>query len=286
MRKFNTLINHEHPFRLLTSRIFVKIGISSFFIIDRKYYKIKFYPTSLSQALYINPNQRVEDENFFISYCREGDIVVDVGANIGTLTLLSASLVKKNGKVFSFEPHPRTYEYLLKNITLNKFSNIETFCYGVGDKDSVFELTDFSDAKSDDTTNYIIPNTENVKTTKIKVSCLDNLLPSTIKRINLLKIDTEGYELFVLRGAENILDKTDCIYYESYEPGYNRFGYKTQEVSNLLNRKGFKIFRVVGKSYICEIKDLDNYISYTSENLIAVKDIEVFIKRTGYKLER
>jgi len=282
IKKFNTLIHHEHPFRLLLIRLFMGSGISRLFTIDREYYKIRFYPTSLSQTLYLNPRDRQDDEDFFISYLREGDIVIDVGANIGTLTLLSASLTKEEGKVYSFEPNSRTYKYLLKNIKLNGFNNVETFCMALGDKTAIAELADL---RSDDMNHILSHKSENIRTIKIKLSKLDNLLTSSIKRINLLKIDTEGYELFVLKGAENVLDKTDCIYYESWEKHYTKFNYKTQDVLAFLSGKGFKIFRIIENELIREIKDPSNYESSQLENLIAVKDVEAFIKRTGWEVE-
>lgn len=282
IRKIRTLLNHEHPFKLLLTEILRRSGLSMLFIIDRHYYKIRFYSTSFSRALFIDPNSRKEDEDFFISYLKEGDMVIDIGANIGTLTLLSASLIKEDGKVYAFEPNPRTYKYLVKNIKLNGFKNIETFCMALGDKNSVAELADL---RADDMNYIITDKPENIRTVKTKLSKLDDALPSSLEKINLLKIDTEGYELFVLKGASNVLDKTDCIYYESWEKHFTKLNYRTQDIIVILKEKGYKIFRIVGKEHICEIKDASHYESSHLENLIAVKDVVAFIKRTGYKIE-
>ena len=91
--------------------------------------------------------------------------------------------------------------------------------------------------------------------------------------------------MFVLKGASNVLDKTDCIYYESWEKHFTKLNYRTQDILVLLKEKGFKIFRIVGKEHICEIKDTSHYQSSQLENLIAVKDVAAFIKRTAYKIE-
>jgi len=281
--KIKILLNHKHPFKLLIAEFLRKIGISMPFTIDRGNYKIRFYSTTYSRGLSVIPIDRQYDENFFISYLKKGDIVVDVGANIGTLTLLSASLVKERGKVYAFEANQKTYnKYLLKNIELNGFTNIETFCMALGDENSIAIL---SDLKSDGCNYIITGESKNIKTVKTKLARLADVIPSTIERINLLKIDTEGYELFVLKGAGNLLEKTDCIYYESYEGQYNRFAYKTKDVLALLSEKGFKIFRIIENELIREIKDQTNYISSQLENLIAVRDINAFVKRTGWKVE-
>jgi len=150
------------------------------------------------------------------------------------------------------------------------------------DENSVAELTNL---RNDDKNYIVADKLKNIGTVKTKVSRLDELFYFKIKRINLLKIDTEGYELFVLKGAENVLDKTDCIYYESWEKHYTKFNYKTQDVLAFLSGKGFKIFRIIENELIREIKDPSNYESSQLENLIAVKDIEAFIKRTGWEVE-
>src|SRR5260370_4391252 len=65
---------------------------------------------------------RVHEESttsLFRSIVKEGDVVVDVGANVGYFTLLAAKLTGSNGKVYAFEPEPRNYRYLLSNIQLN-----------------------------------------------------------------------------------------------------------------------------------------------------------------------
>ena len=283
IKKIKIVLNYEHPFKLIIVEFLRKIGISMPFLIDRGRYKIKYYSSTYSRGLYVIPHDRQYDEGFFIRYIKNGDIIVDIGANIGELTLLSASLSKENGKVYAFEANLKTYnKYLLKNIKLNDFHNIVPFCMALGDQNSVAELADL---KSDGC-NYIVESkSNNIRTVKTKLSRLEDLIPSTIQRINLLKIDTEGYELFVLKGAGNVLDKTDCIYYESYEGQYNRFAYQTKDVLSFLTRKSYKVFRIIKEEHICEIKDTSHYQSSQLENLIAVKDVGAFIKRTAYKIE-
>ena len=73
---------------------------------------------------------------------------------------------------------------------MNRFNNIKTFCIAIGAKNSVAELADL---RTDDM-NYIITDKPgNIRTIKTKLSSLDDVIPSSIEKINLLKIDTEGY---------------------------------------------------------------------------------------------
>jgi len=65
-----------------------------------------------------------ETTDYFLENVSEGDVVLDIGANIGYFTLLFASSVGKEGKVFSFEPEPSNFKILKKNAKINNFQNI------------------------------------------------------------------------------------------------------------------------------------------------------------------
>ena len=86
-------------------------------------YVLNFYPTSLSLALWINPHARKDDELFFERYLRANDNVIDVGANIGSLALRAASIVK-SGRVFAVEPHPQISKYLAEKTITSKLSDV------------------------------------------------------------------------------------------------------------------------------------------------------------------
>ncbi len=117
------------------------------FQISRNGYRLHFFPTKLSAILWIDSLERVHDEVFLERLLREGDIFIDVGANIGTHTLKAASLIKSNGRVYAYEPRPTVFGFLQKNIHLNGFINIEVFNVALGEKEGVLR---FSDLKSDD----------------------------------------------------------------------------------------------------------------------------------------
>jgi predicted methyltransferase len=80
---------------------------------------------------------RVHEEsttNLFRNIVKEGDVVVDLGANVGYFTLLTAKLVGRKGKVYAFEPEPRNYGYLLKNIQLNGYEHVVASQKAVADR--------------------------------------------------------------------------------------------------------------------------------------------------------
>ncbi len=135
--------------------------------------------------------------------------IFDIGANIGSTTLNFAKLVESEGKVFSFEPDPLNYSRVLKNISLNKFSNITLFNHGVG---AVKETVFLYNVNENNRGMLRILNqakeiNEFSKST-IEVDTIDNIIAEKkISKPDIIKIDVEGYELKVLKGAEKTLQK-------------------------------------------------------------------------------
>ena len=75
---------------------------------------MKFYPSYLSRILWVDPNHGhsgSEVENFVWKYLRAGDIFIDIGANIGTVTLEASKKIGDNGKIFSFEANPKIFGF-------------------------------------------------------------------------------------------------------------------------------------------------------------------------------
>ena len=270
------LLSKPKPFKFLISKLLVVSGISEKLKIQRNNYQLRFYPTALSAQLWVSPKDRIEDELFFKRYLKPGNNVIDLGANIGTLTIVSSIIVGNNGRVYSIEAHPKIYQYLLGNIELNNFlKNIETYNYAVGEDTKIVV---FTDDNSDDQ-NQVSTNGKGISVPMIR---LDEL-PIEDLNIDLLKIDVEGYEKFVFEGGSNILSRTQCIYFESNEKHFTKFGYHTSDIIALLKKQGFNCFKIAKNSTISPLPN--NYTSIGNENLIAVKDINIFITKTNYVLD-
>lgn len=268
----SVVLNQKQPFRFIYSILLWRTRLCQLFTIDRGLYRIQFFPTALSATYWVNPDDREADEDFFISYLKGGDIVLDIGANIGTLTLTAASIVGDSGKVFSIEAHPVIYRYLQKNVALNGFRNICLFNVAIGNTKGIVS---FSNKLSDDQNEIIMTNG-----LQIHVEKLDDLLFDKLEEVSyiaLLKVDVEGYEKFVFQGAHKILQKTSCVYFENWERLYAKYGYTSSEVLNMLRSCGFDIYRIKGDKIILISSTYDADIS---ENLLAIRDLSDFMKRT------
>lgn len=264
----------EKPFRYILGKMLVYTKLCLFFSIKRKHYKLRFYPSSLSLFTWLYPNERIEEENFFTRVLKKSDYVIDAGANIGTITLLSSDLVTESGKVFSIEANPKTFVYLKGNIAYNKRKNIVPLNFALGDAKG--EIM-FSDMFEDDQ-NKIVSNGTGIN---VPMNRLDELIASE-RTIDLFKIDVEGFEMFVFKGATEILKKTDCIYFESWETHFNNYNYSTRDVLTFLSGLGFNCYRFTDLDTLSPINN--EYSSVLCENLIAVKDINSFMHRTNFKL--
>lgn len=145
----------------------------------------------------------------FRRLCREGSIVVEIGANIGTHTIALSEIVGKTGRVYAYEPQRIVFQTLCANIALNSLENVECFQTAVSDENGFLFLPDI---RYDIVGNFGgVEVEESGDGHKVAVSRLDDLLD--IPRLDFLKIDVEGMEQKVIKGAQNLLEKYHPILY-------------------------------------------------------------------------
>lgn len=142
------------------------------------------------------------DMAFLLHVLNKNDLFIDVGANIGSYTVLASGEI--GARSICFEPVNKTFEMLSKNLELNSIETlVEKRKIGIGEINGTLRITN-----NQDSTNHII-NNENFGE-KIDVERLDNFYEK-INRPTLLKIDVEGYELNVLKGASKILKNSEVL---------------------------------------------------------------------------
>lgn len=138
---------------------------------------------------------------FLRDHCPQGGTVIDLGAHIGLFSVVAARLAGANGKVFAFEPTAFTRKVLEQTIKLNGMSDrVEVRSEAVGETSGTANFFDSGDEVS--VSNSLISyGTLSRSGTEVKVSSLDEFVSSRGAHVDFLKIDVEGAELQVLRGA-------------------------------------------------------------------------------------
>ncbi len=138
-------------------------------------------------------------------------VVFDVGTNFGYLSLVWANTISKNGKVYSFEPHPILYKSYKKSIQSNRLeNNIITENVAVGNELGTIEINLLS------TTSNTLELESNVNTdekVKVDIISLDHYIETNnITKCDLVKIDVDGIEYDILNGAQELINKLKPIF--------------------------------------------------------------------------
>ena len=187
-----------------------------------------------------------EDEIIRHFNTKQGDIVVDVGAHIGKYTIIASKRVGENGKVIAIEAHPGNYEMLNRNIKLNGLTNVTTLNYAVYSKESKIKLF-LPGGKSNHTIyNTLISSraTNEEKFVEVNANTLDGLLLQggiNHAEVNWIKIDVEGAEFEVLKGAHDIMSNSNNITFlieiHNLEDGKNLY----RPIMDLMEKHNFKV---------------------------------------------
>jgi len=174
------------------------------------------------------------DDIYHMKTLRRGMNIVDVGSHIGTYTILAAEKVDKKGKVISIEPEPKNYKQLLQSIKLNNYQNVIPVNTALSDHEG-FEklyLSPFSWGHS------LLFKENATSSIEVPTKTLDNLLEElNFKRIDIIKIDAEGAEMPILKGAKTTLKANPNmkIIIASYH-----YPSEAKEVCQFLNERNFK----------------------------------------------
>jgi len=186
----------------------------------------------------------------------KGDVVVDIGAHIGTFSIMAGHKTEELGKVYAYEPVPNTFDILKRNIYINSLQNIvHSYKFGISDKKGKKEFYIF---KKDDkplfhSSSFYQEQSGVIGATvseKIEVECitLEDIFESNgLDRIDMLKMDCEGEEYNLLFNTTNeYLKRIDrmCIEYHDYLPTK----YNHRDLINYLSELKYDVLHEVPKN--------------------------------------
>ena len=183
---------------------------------------------------------------------KSNDVVIDIGAHIGYFTLLFAMLVGPKGKVFSFEPEPKNFELLKKNVEINDYDNVITERKIVSDKNEKCTLYTF-ETSSGANRIYKPNNKSNPKPIEVDSISLDEYFKNSefLKKIKFIKIDVEGAEILILKSMKSLLkENNDVKLLLEFNPDFlSEIGSKESDFFDILHSENFSIFFIDGKHH-------------------------------------
>lgn len=258
------ILNHQNSFKLALGYFLLFSGISRFLKIKKGNYKINFSRNVLALTCFVDPSSRQEEELIIKNLLKSGDIYVDVGANIGTLCLASFKNIN-DLSIYAFEANPTTFKALERNFKLNHLKNAHIYQTALGEKDQ--EIT-FSNIGTDDQNKVVKNGINNTKTIRVQMKKLDQVV--LLPKISLLKIDVEGYELFVLQGALQNLKNCAAIYFEYSPINTAKYNYHSLEIIKLLESLNFSIHRPILKNEKIILEHFELSDCESELNLLAI----------------
>jgi FkbM family methyltransferase len=185
---------------------------------------------------------------------RPGDVVADVGAHVGLYTLALGDRVRPGGRVVAFEPDPATFAALESHVALNRLADVVEPCESaVGARDGFLAFAPGREYES----RVITSERAFAETMTVRAVRLDSFFGDA--RLDLLKIDVEGYEEAVLRGAERIMSDAQrrprAIYVEVHPYAWPEQRTTSASLLTLLRGWGYSVVFLSG----APVREIERY---------------------------
>ncbi len=216
---------------------------------------------------------------------KDGYNVVDIGANIGYYTLLAARLVGEKGKVYAFEPEPRNYDMLLKNITLNGYTNVVVEQKAVSNVAGIVKLYLSSvDIEAHTLCEYHdLPEFDTRRFVEVESVTLDEFFSDRESQIDVIKVDCEGAEAAIISGADRVIRENRKLkmFIEFWPSAIKEMGYFPEELArSLLDNYGFSMIAIdelnMPTNQLFKINSTDELMNLCKND----KHVNLFLERS------
>ncbi|MNU81214.1 2-O-methyltransferase NoeI [compost metagenome] len=195
-------------------------------------------------------------ENLFLLHPNP-DVILDIGANIGEISLRFAQTYPQ-ASIHSFEPFPDTFHSLKQNVSLNSFPNIELHPVGLGsEQGNVF----FEERSVGNPGMNRVTSDPERSSKEVTITTLDSFAEKLgNRRVSLIKIDVEGYELEVLKGASSLIQQHRPVFFiELDDDNLKDQNGSALELIQFLHSFGYKIRHAETKAILSEESDFHGY---------------------------
>jgi FkbM family methyltransferase len=189
-----------------------------------------------------------------------GGVGLDIGANVGWHTLLMASLVGDQGRVLAAEPNPSIRTRLLDHLDINRLRQVDVIPFVIADCEGVVEFfAPGADDAASASGHVLRPEASIRGTMQLETRRLDTIASeSQIKRLDLIKIDVEGFEWPVLQGGEQTIAKFRPHIVFEYDAAYtSRGGGDPNSITDFFRSHRYRLF-AIGRVF-AEAVELENW---------------------------
>lgn len=204
-------------------------------------------------------------------FVRRDDTFFDVGANIGVYTLLASQLVGEGGLVHSFEPLTDANELLRSNVKLNQCKNVTINPVAVGEENG--EVPIYINAQNALSSLGNTNRGKIIKSQTVQVLTLDTYAKNAgISKIDFLKIDVEGFEGHVLRGAEKLIAASPnlVVMSELAKKNFAPLGFSVKDVLDWMRKQGFDIW-MIGNQTLKLYPVSEGMVDYPFQNFLFIR---------------
>ena len=231
-----------------------------------------------SNSIFTDSFERAE-WRFVRHFLKEGMTVLDIGAHHGFYTILASKRVGASGRVIAFEPSPGEQRRLSLHLKINHCTNVKVEPFALAGQGG--EATFFIVEGRNTAFNSLRPPAVSKPTKKITVgtSTLDNYIKKEhIDHVDFIKIDAEGAELEILRGAKCSFNQNCCpvIMAEVSDMRTEQWGYQASEIFDHLSERGYRWFVVNPEGKLEPFRErgqLYNFVAVAEKKLAEMQDL-------------
>jgi FkbM family methyltransferase len=192
---------------------------------------------------YYEEDYEKETFNYFNACIKPDQTIMDIGAHIGLFSVFFSKKLNGTGKVICFEPTPSTFEILKQTVAFNHLNNCIAENAAIAEKNGTLRFNLTSEDGEGSNANSLVETDHSVNATEVNVFSIDDYRRTHKLKIDLLKIDVEGYELNALIGAKETFENDKPMGILALHPSsIKKLGQSLEQIWDLL------------ETYKCEIK--------------------------------
>jgi FkbM family methyltransferase len=228
----------------------------------------------VSGAITFGVYERAETA-FFCAVCQPGMTFLDIGANIGYYTALASGRIGEKGRIIALEPDPENFRYLQQNAAANGASNAVCIQKAAAGESGVLRLYVNRENRGD---NRLYANDLCDSSYEVEVVTVDAVLEDCgVERVDLVKIDVQGFEGHVLRGMRRTIQRSDSLILltEFWPLGLRSAGTAPQDLLIELEQEGLRLYELTEKGRLARLTDkkafIERHPGRKYANIVAVR---------------